>query len=92
MYCSIVNGRVQLFLQDSGTSISMSAGSGAAEDGDDGAGLSHSALQRPEVSRAQLAALLRKVLKKQKSGKSQQTYWTAFLTNYVRQNANSNDS
>lgn len=94
MSFSIMNDRVQLFLQDSQTAINMT-GKSATDYADlmneTRINLSRSALQRPEINRAQLAAMLRKALKKQKSGKSQKTYWKAFLTSYVSKNANSND-
>ena len=95
MNCSIMHDRVQLFLKDSATAISMS-GSTPADYADLLAqtriNLSRSALQRPEVNRARLAAMLRKALKKQESDKARNTYWKAFLSAYAGKSANSNDS
>ncbi|PJB70804.1 MAG: hypothetical protein CO093_06600 [Alphaproteobacteria bacterium CG_4_9_14_3_um_filter_47_13] len=97
MGSSIHNGRVQLFLQNSLTSITMPTAQDVS--GTDYAGLlaqnrinlSRSALQRPEINRAHLASMLRKTLKKDKTQKAQKTDWSAFLTGYVKKNANNND-
>lgn len=93
-----IKNRVRLFLQNTGADINILAGDDSP-DLDKAAylscapiNLSRSALQRPELNRAQLAAMLRKALKKQQSRKYRSTYWAAFLTSYIHKNANSNDS
>lgn len=49
-----------------------------------------SALQNPDLSRMHLASMLRQARKKQRSDKSRETYWSAFMAHYVSQNANGN--
>lgn len=87
MDCSIMNCKVHLHLQDSTTSLNL-----LIDNKKDGNSRSLSALQDPETRKLELAAMLRKALKKQQSRKSQSSYWTRFLTSYVGQNANSNDA
>jgi hypothetical protein len=50
-----------------------------------------SALQRPDIRRAQLAALLRRALKGQKTQKEQKTYWSSFIAGTIGKQANSNE-
>lgn len=98
MDCSIINKKVQLHLQETDMSLGMmleAASHVAAQDDHDipriGASHFRTALQNPEVRRAELAAMLRRAVKKQQSEKSQRTYWTIFMNSYVRGNANSNE-
>ena len=87
MSCSIMDKKFQLLLEDTKTNFNLSLG------GDAGDGYLDSfrgALQRPDLSRVQIAALLRKAAKKQRSIKSQEVYWKNFMTRYVTQNANTN--
>lgn len=51
-----------------------------------------SALQNPDLSRAELAALLRKGQRNRESAKARKTYWDAFLASYLTRNANTNAS
>ena len=83
-YASI-NERVRMLLQDTRTSFHLmidAAGQG-------------SALQRPDLRRAELAAMLRRVLKKQASRKSSRNArnreWAVFMTGHAAQSANNND-
>ncbi|MEC8666080.1 MAG: hypothetical protein VXY16_11475 [Pseudomonadota bacterium] len=85
MPCSIMNDRVQLTFSGRSSSINLMMGE------TDHMMLGRSALQRPDVRRAELAAMLRKYMKTQKSAKSQSTYWRTFMTGYTGNSANSND-
>ena len=85
MPCSIINDRVQLTFSGNSTTINMMMSN------DHYAAMGRSALQRPDLRRAELAAMLRKYLKNQKSAKSQSTYWRTFMTGYTGHSANSND-
>ena len=86
MTFSAPHSTVQICLQGVTTDISTMPGS-ATESRHHG-----SALQNPEMRRLELVAMLRRSLKKQLSRKSQQTYWAAFMSDYIHKNANSNDS
>lgn len=52
-----------------------------------------SALQNPELSRAALAAMLRRAERtsKEKNTENCSDYWATFLARYVEKNANTND-
>ncbi len=98
MDCSIVNHKIQLLLQDTETSFNMLIDTDGRSDMDyvdytvnARINCFRSALQNPDLRRVELASMLRRALKKQKSIKSQKTYWSAFMTSYVRKNANSNE-
>ena len=51
---------------------------------------SGSALQRPDISRARLDALLRRQMPA-RDGADRRTFWTAFLSHYAASRANAND-
>ena len=96
MKCSVTIGddsdRVKLYLPDAARAQStMPARSYEDLKARHRENLLNSALQRPELSRAHLAAMLRRALKKQKTPKAQKTYWNAFLSNFCGSNANSNE-
>ena len=87
---TMMNTQVQMLMQQTETAIAV-----MMERGADAAELQslkrfRSALQNPDLSRAQLAALLRRAARRQDSEKSQKTYWSAFMTQYVTRNANCN--
>ena len=78
--------KVQICLEGTDTSFNMAIETDPSEDRKRA-----SALQNPELRRLELAAMLRRALKKQLSQKSRRTYWSAFMSSYVRENANNND-
>ena len=78
------NSKISICLRGYETNFSMDLDAG------DISKTAASALQRPYQRRAELASMLRRALKKQKSRKTQKTYWSAFLSSYVSKNANSN--
>jgi hypothetical protein len=88
MTCSIINKNIQLLLEDTETAFEL------MNEGRDTSPLLNnpyrSGTQNPDVSRAHISTILRKGKREQASAKSQQTYWSAFLSHYVTQNANSN--
>ena len=98
MSCSIMSKKVQLLLGESETTFDLVLGIRRADvaslEGLNRAQLRlesfRSALQNPDLSRAQLSTMLRKAARKQTSKKAQNTYWNAFMSSYVTQNANSN--
>lgn len=98
MDCSIINRKIQMLLQETDVSFNMMIDAGGHPNMDYAAYTANtrincfrSALQNPELRRIELAAMLRRALKKQKSAKSQKTYWSAFMANYIHKNANSNE-
>ncbi len=97
MDCSIMNRKIQMLLQETDTAFTMLMDSGEQSNADyaDFTAKTHlgsfrSALQNPELSQVQLAAMLRRAQQGQQSRKSQHTYWSAFMASYVSRNANSN--
>jgi hypothetical protein len=88
MSCSIINKNIQLLIQQTETAFSL------LNEGRTATPLLNnpyrSATQNPDVSRAHMSAILRQARRDQASPKSQQTYWSVFLSHYVTQNANSN--
>ena len=99
MNCSIMNRKIQMLLQESETAFQMLMDGGNASEADyadhtaqKSLNSFRSALQNPDLSQKQLAAMLRRAYRGQQSRKSQHTYWSAFMANYVSRNANSNSS
>ncbi len=99
MNCSIINRRIQMLLQETETTFNLMVEAGGHPNMDY-AGYTaqtrihcfRTALQRPELSRMELAAILRRALGKQRSAKSQKTYWSAFMANYLSLSANNNNN
>ncbi len=49
-----------------------------------------SAMQHPDIRRAELKAMLRRVSRRQPSDKARKTYWTSFMAGYLGHCANNN--
>ena len=81
MGCSvIINGNARVFVDTATVRNSVRA-----------SGFSASALQNPDISRAQLAAMLRKKSRTMIPGKAGRNFWNAFLVNCADAPANAND-
>lgn len=74
MVCSVLSEKVKILMNEK--DAVKNAGSG-------------SALQSPDISRAELAAMLRRAMRTQ-SPQHRQSYWMAFMDGYKAQTANSN--
>lgn len=97
MNCSIINRKIQLLLQETDMTFNMVIDAGGHPNMDYADYTAstridcfRSALQNPDLSRAQLASVMRRSLRGQQSRKAQETYWSAFMASYISRNANGN--
>lgn len=74
MVCSVLSENVKILMNEKDAAKTSYRGS---------------ALQSPDISRAELAAMLRRAMRTQ-SPQHRQSYWTAFMDGYKAQTANSN--
>lgn len=74
MTCSIIGNNVQVLMPSQ----------------NDTAPVTGSALQNPDLSRAQLGALLRRKSPTISQKSTQRTFWSSFMAQVVASNANSN--
>jgi hypothetical protein len=77
MGCSVFSEDIKILLDAGQTGITAPAAYG-------------SALQNPDISKVQLAAMLRRRVRPSVS-KTRKTFWSSFMDRYVLQHANSND-
>lgn len=100
MNCTIMNEKIKMLIDETSSSFNMLLESGGSHNMDFADYASRfsihkfrSALQNPDLSRAALAAMLRRGKKNARDNeirRSEADYWASFLASYVQENANSN--
>ncbi len=101
MNCAIINEKIKILLDETSTSFKLLIESGGSHNMDFADYVSRfsihkfrSALQNPDLSRAALAAMLRRgerTTKEQDSHRGTGDYWSSFMASYVQKSANTND-
>lgn len=91
MGCSVINDKIHMKIGTTRTGFNIWLGRNIAGEQNRASSPFRSALQSPELSQAELAALLRAQRKNSGSEKEHNTYWAGLMARYTGQSANSND-
>ena len=97
MNCMMMNRKIEILLDETGTAFRMLAEAGGHPNMDYADYVSRtsinrfrSALQNPDLSRVALAAMLRQGFKNKRKSGVKSEHWKSFLAGHIQQTANNN--